>query len=64
MGHSKCLFRSWRDCTPWTIGYGQTEINGVPVEKGDTIAEPVAASLLQQRHERLASRILGVVRCR
>ncbi|RYD61570.1 MAG: lysozyme, partial [Verrucomicrobiaceae bacterium] len=33
-----------RDGTPWTIGYGQTEINGVPVKKGDTISEPVAAS--------------------
>lgn len=25
-----------RDGTPWTTGYGQTEINGVPVKKGDT----------------------------
>lgn len=51
-----------RDGTPWTIGYGQTEINGVPVKKGDTISEPLAASLLQHRHERLAARILGVVK--
>lgn len=51
-----------RDGTPWTIGYGQTEINGVPVKKGDTITEPLASSLLQQRHERLATRILGVVK--
>lgn len=51
-----------RDGTPWTIGYGQTEINGVAVKKGDTISEPLAASLLQTRHERLASRILGVVK--
>lgn len=51
-----------RDGTPWTIGYGQTEINGVPVKKGDTISEALAASLLQQRHDRLAARILGVVK--
>ncbi|KKB86482.1 hypothetical protein VW29_02710 [Devosia limi DSM 17137] len=51
-----------RDGTPWTIGYGQTEINGAPVKKGDTISEALAASLLQQRHDRLAARILGVVK--
>lgn len=51
-----------RDGTPWTIGYGQTEINGVPVKKGDTITEARAAQLLQQRHDRLAARVLGVVK--
>lgn len=51
-----------RDGTPWTIGYGQTEINGVPVKKGDTITEARASELLQQRHDRLAARILGVVK--
>ena len=50
-----------RDGRPWTIGYGQTELDGVPVRKGDTIAEDRAGDLLRQRHERLAARILGVV---
>lgn len=51
-----------RDGTPWTIGYGQTVINGKPVKKGDTITEERAAELLRQRHEQLAQRVLGVVK--
>lgn len=51
-----------RDGTPWTIGYGQTVINGVPVKKGDTITEARASELLQQRHDTLAARVLGVVK--
>lgn len=51
-----------RDGTPWTIGYGQTAINGVPVKKGDTITEARASELLQQRHDTLATRVLGVVK--
>ncbi|MBK1793350.1 lysozyme [Devosia sp. WQ 349] len=51
-----------RDGTPWTIGYGQTVIDGVPVKKGDTITEARATQLLQQRHNTLAARALSVVR--
>lgn len=51
-----------RDGTPWTIGFGQTEINGVPVKKGDKITEEAATRLLQDRHNRLASRVQGVVK--
>lgn len=51
-----------RDGTPWTIGYGQTVINGVPVKKGDTITEARADALLKQRHETLARRVLDVVK--
>lgn len=51
-----------RDGTPWTIGYGQTVIDGKPVKKGDTISEPKAAALLEQRHEILARKVLGTVK--
>ena len=51
-----------RDGTPWTIGYGQTVINGVPVKKGDRITEAQASALLKQRHDRLAQRVLSVVK--
>jgi lysozyme len=33
----------------WTIGYGTTKINGVPVKPGDTINEPQAKSLALQQ---------------
>lgn len=51
-----------RDGTPWTIGYGQTVINGVPVKKGDTITEPRASQLLQQRHNELAAKVQAAVK--
>lgn len=51
-----------RDGTPWTIGYGQTVINGRAVQKGDTITEKEAERLLVQRHETLAARVLQVVK--
>ena len=33
----------------WTVGYGQTEINGRPVEEGDTISEEDASAFVAQR---------------
>jgi len=33
----------------WTVGYGQTEINGRAVKPGDTIDEPTAAKWLERR---------------
>lgn len=33
----------------WTIGYGQTEINGRPVAEGDTITEAEALKFLKKR---------------
>lgn len=33
----------------WTVGYGQTETNGRPVQAGDTIAEPDAAKFVERR---------------
>lgn len=33
----------------WTVGYGQTEINGRAVKPGDTIDEPVAAKWFERR---------------
>lgn len=33
----------------WTIGYGTTAINGVPVKQGDTITEPQARALMQKQ---------------
>jgi GH24 family phage-related lysozyme (muramidase) len=33
----------------WTIGYGQTEINGRPVKKGDTISEKDASAFVESR---------------
>lgn len=51
-----------RDGTPWTIGYGQTVIDGVPVKKGDTITQARATQLLQQRHDNLAARVRSVVK--
>lgn len=51
-----------RDGTPWTIGYGQTVINGVPVKKGDTITEARASELLSERHNDLARRVSAAVK--
>lgn len=51
-----------RDGTPWTIGYGQTVIDGVAVKKGDTITEPRASALLENRHEILARKVQGAVK--
>lgn len=51
-----------RDGTPWTIGYGQTVINGVPVKKGDTITEARASELLSERHNALARRVSAAVK--
>lgn len=33
----------------WTVGYGQTTINGRPVKEGDTISEKDASAFVQQR---------------
>jgi lysozyme len=46
----------------WTIGWGNTEINGVPVKKGDTITQEQADDLLLEslkpREEKL-NELLG-----
>lgn len=46
-----------RNGTPWTIGYGQTRMNGRAVRKGDVITEPEAAAWM----ERELRRVSGVV---
>lgn len=38
-----------KDGTPWTIGYGQTRINGRAVKKGDKITEAEAAKAHEAR---------------
>ena len=41
---------AYRDHTGvWTIGYGQTTINGRPVREGDTISERDASSFVERR---------------
>jgi len=51
-----------RDGTPWTIGYGQTTINGRAVRKGDTISEPEAARLLVARLADTAGKVEQLVK--
>lgn len=51
-----------RDGTPFTLGYGQTVINGRAVRKGDTIAEPEAARLLVARLADTAGKVDQLVK--
>lgn len=52
-----------RDGKPVTIGYGQTRRNGRPIQLGETITEPEAATWLQTELARVAgvvSRLVAV----
>lgn len=51
-----------KDGTPWTIGYGQTQINGRAVRKGDKTTEPAAAKQLESRLLVLAARVEKLVK--
>lgn len=44
-----------RDGTPWTIGYGQTRIDGRPVRRGDTITEADASAWIESELRRVAA---------
>ena len=41
----------------WTLGYGQTTINGRDVREGDTITEPEAAKFVTQRVRENAAKL-------
>ena len=41
----------------WTLGYGQTTINGRDVREGDTITEPEAAKFVAQRVRENAAKL-------
>lgn len=42
--------RAYRDSVgKWTVGYGQTEIDGRPVREGDTITEKDASAFVERR---------------
>ena len=41
----------------WTIGYGQTEINGRPVRPGDVIDEPSASRYVEQKVRQVADEL-------
>lgn len=51
-----------RDGTPWTIGYGQTRINGRPVRKGDVITEAEASGYLEQELARVSAVVERLVK--
>lgn len=46
----------------WTIGYGTTQINGRPVQKGDTITEEQAMNLMKEDYSSRASRVMSLVK--
>lgn len=46
----------------WTIGYGQTHINGVPVHAGMKISEDRARQLLTQELKHVQDQLAGLVR--
>ena len=52
------LCPAWR----WTIGYGQTNINGVPVPEGMRIDEARARQLLTQELKHVQDQLAGLVR--
>lgn len=41
----------------WTIGYGQTTMNGRAVQEGDTITEPEASKFVERRVRENAARL-------
>lgn len=51
-----------RDGTPWTIGYGNTRINGRAVKKGDKITKADATALLKIDLERVAAFVESLVK--
>jgi lysozyme len=51
-----------RDGTPWTIGYGQTRINGRAVRRGDTITEPEARQGLRMELDRVSGVVQRLVK--
>jgi lysozyme len=51
-----------RDGTPWTIGFGQTTINGRAVRKGDTIAKTDALVQLKARLATVAATVERLVK--
>lgn len=51
-----------RDGTPWTIGFGQTTINGRAVRKGDTITKADALVQLKARLATVAATVERLVK--
>lgn len=51
-----------RDGTPWTIGYGQTRIDGRAVRKGDVIKEADASGYLEQELARVSAVVERLVK--
>ena len=51
-----------RDGTPWTIGYGQTRINGRAVRQGDTINEASAAAWTERELLRVSAVVERLVK--
>lgn len=48
--HEGFRAKAYKDPTgKWTVGYGQTEINGRPVREGDTISERDASAFVESR---------------
>lgn len=43
------------DGTPWTIGYGQTRLDGRAVRPGDTITKPEASAWLERELRRVSA---------
>lgn len=47
---------------PWTIGFGSTTVNGVPVKSGQKISRQQAQQLLENRIKSDAKQIQGMVK--
>jgi GH24 family phage-related lysozyme (muramidase) len=60
------IIKAWEGCHliaytcpagVWTIGWGNTQINGRPVQQGDRISQSTADSMLRDTVERLATQL-------